>query len=127
MDHGSEPRWKPFRDGTTLGEMGSEAGVILRDEEHVEGARITLERPEPRKPFRQPIVRYAITCGVYDWMVHTRFFAEEADAVEAYEAMKPELAKIAEALPEIEDDDPDVGEKVERASHKFQDFTQRFP
>ena len=127
MDHESEPRWKPFRDATTLGDVGSEAGVILRDEEYVEGARITLERPEPRKPFGQPIVRYAITCGIYSWMVHTRFFAEEADAVEAYEAMKPELAKIAESLPEIEDDDPNVVEKVERASDKFQDFTQRFP
>jgi hypothetical protein len=127
MDHESEPRWKPFRDGTTLGDVGSEAGVILRDEVYVEGARITLERPEPRKPFGQPTVRYAITCGIYGWMVHTRFFAEEADAVEAYEAMKPALAKIAEALPEIEGDEPNVAEKVQRASDKFQDFTQRFP
>ena len=127
MNDESDRGWMPFRGGATLGQMGSEAGVILRDEEHVESARITLERPEPRKPFGQPVVRYAITCGIYGWMVHTRFFAEEDDAIRAYDEMKPELVKIAEALPEIEEDDPNVTEKVERASDTFQDFTARFP
>ena len=66
--------WQPFHAGKTCGEIGTEAGVILRDEEHVEGARITLERVERRRRFRRPVVRYAITCGIYDWMVHTRCF-----------------------------------------------------
>src|SRR5438046_593356 len=96
-----ESRWKPLRAGSTLGESGSEAGSMLRDEEYAESARITLEQPEPRKPFRQPVIRYAITCGLYGWMVHTRFFGTEEDATRAYEAMKLELARISEALPEV--------------------------
>jgi len=45
-----------FEDGATLGQKGSESGVILRDEEHPQEARITLERDTRTAPF-------AITCG----------------------------------------------------------------
>jgi hypothetical protein len=46
MISATETQWQPFRAGTILGETGSDAGVILRDEEHTDGARITLERAE---------------------------------------------------------------------------------
>lgn len=50
------------------GELGSENGVLLADEEYKELSRITLEKcPE----------YYAITCGVYGSMVHTAFCDEE--------------------------------------------------
>ena len=55
--------WLPFENGTTIGATGSEGGVILRDELHPHGARITLE---------QTSTGFAITCGIYGWMVHTR-------------------------------------------------------
>ena len=122
-----ESAWKPFRAGSTIGEIGSEAGVVLRDEEYVGLARITLEQPEPSTPFRQPIIRYAITCGIYGWLVHTRFFSSEEEAVSAYDAMKPELARISEELPEVSADDPNLDEKITAAATQVHGFTDRFP
>jgi hypothetical protein len=57
--------WHSFENGGTLGQAGSEEGTILRDEEHPLGARISLERDCRVAPF-------AITCGIYGWMLHTR-------------------------------------------------------
>ena len=39
--------WIPAENGATLGHTGSEGGVIGMDEEHTDGARITLECPLP--------------------------------------------------------------------------------
>lgn len=109
------PAWLPFENGTTLGATGSEGGVILRDELHPEGSRITLERTGSR---------FAITCGVYGWMVHTRFFADEREAVAAYEEMKPALAAVLARL-------PGQGDDVEAAKPEvagiLDDFVARFP
>ena len=46
------------------GNVGSEGGEILSDEEYKNACRITLEKCEKY---------YAITCGVYGAMVHTAF------------------------------------------------------
>jgi hypothetical protein len=99
--------WIAFENGTTVGATGSEGGTILRDELQPDGARITVERTASG---------FAITCGVYGWMVHTRFFASEREAVVAYEEMKPALAEILARLP-AEDDDveaavPQVAESL---------------
>lgn len=81
--------WVAVEGGATLGHNGSEGGIIWKDEEHTDGARITLERDSLMgAPF-------ALTCGIYGWMVHTRFFADEPTALAQYEAMKPVLAEIA--------------------------------
>lgn len=48
--------WYSFDEGRSIGLRGTEEGVIIRDDEHPEGARITLER-DGRTPF-------AITCGI---------------------------------------------------------------
>ena len=74
-----EISWRPFEEGATLGQPGSEQGIILRDEEHALGARITLER------------------GIYGWMMHTRFFAAEDEANAQYEQMKDALSSLLEA------------------------------
>jgi hypothetical protein len=34
--------WQPFGSGGTIGQEGSEVGTIIRDDEHLDGARITL-------------------------------------------------------------------------------------
>ena len=39
--------WFQFEEGHSIGQTGSEDGVILRDEEHVDGARVTLESVNP--------------------------------------------------------------------------------
>lgn len=83
-------KWHPSESGETLGETGSEKGIVVRDEEHSLGARITLERAAGVAPF-------AITCGIYDWMMHTRYFAAEAEAETQYDLMKTSLAELLEA------------------------------
>ncbi|MGA2832061.1 MAG: hypothetical protein ABSE55_03220 [Terracidiphilus sp.] len=83
----AENSWYPFEDGVTLGQKGSEDGVILRDEEHPLEARITLERDTPSVPF-------AITCGIYGCMLHTRFFSLESEACSQYDLMKDALSAL---------------------------------
>jgi hypothetical protein len=83
--------WRARENGETLGERGSENGLITLDEEHDAGARITIERDGNSAP-------WSITCGIFGWMVHTRFFATEAEAQSECEKMKAEIAAILEAL-----------------------------
>jgi hypothetical protein len=82
--------WCPFDDGATLGLPGSEEGIVVRDEEHSLGARITLERAAQVAPF-------AITCGIYGWMIHTCFFGSEPEAESRYDLMKDSLSALLEA------------------------------
>ena len=82
--------WYSVDDGATLGQSGSEGGVILRDEEHPLGARVTLEQGGTIAPF-------SITCSVYGLLMHTRFFASQAEGEQEYDSMKPALAGVAEA------------------------------
>jgi hypothetical protein len=85
-----ESSWYPFDNGATLGQKGSESGVIVRDEEHPSEARITLERDAPAAPF-------AITCGIYGCMLHTRFFSLESEASLQYDEMKAALSALLAA------------------------------
>jgi len=62
---------------------------MVRDEEYSLGARISLERDCRAAPF-------AITCGIYGWMLHTRFFSSKFEAETQYEAMKSALAMLLE-------------------------------
>jgi len=83
----AENSWHAFDDGTTLGQKGSENGVTMRDEEHPLGARITLERGCHAAPF-------AITCGIYGCMLHTRFFSGESEACSEYDLMRSALSSL---------------------------------
>lgn len=76
---------------------------MVRDEEHSLGARISLERDCGVAPF-------AITCGIYGWMLHTRFLGSEDEAETQYEAMKSALAALLEAADETAE--IDGGRKV---------------
>jgi hypothetical protein len=82
--------WYPFDNSGTLGHAGSEGGLILRDEEHSAGARITLEKGSAIAP-------YAITCGIYGHMVRTRFFSLEDEANPQCDQMKNALSAIFES------------------------------
>ncbi len=110
--------WEPFDAGATIGQEGSECGDIVRDEEHLRGARITLERDTPTAPF-------AITCGVYGWMVHTRSFPTEADAVSQFEAMKGALTEIIAAIPSA--DVPEADVRMGSVSEALSLFIQQYP
>jgi hypothetical protein len=109
--------WVPFDEGASLGEDGSEGGVILRDDEYRGDARITLERTGQ--------AAFAITCGVYGWMVHTRFFSALGDAEREYAAMQPPLAAIADALPFTTD--PELAAKMDTVVAAIGRFVDEFP
>ena len=112
----TDPFWQPFDYGATLGQTGSEAGAILRDDEHALGARITLERGSRAAPF-------AITCGIYGWMLHTRFFASAEEAEAQYEAMKYALA----ALLEEAEENAETGGGHKALMQGVSQFVERFP
>lgn len=109
--------WYPFEAGSTIGKTGSENGIILHDEEYRGGARITLER-DGYTPF-------AITCGIYGWMVHTRFFATEQKADEAFEVMKVELARLVDLIPSRTD--PEVSTRTSEVGEAIRVFIESFP
>ncbi len=109
--------WEPFDEGRTIGETGSESGSIQFDDEHTEGARITLER-DGHTPF-------AITCGIYGWMMHTRFLGNEDDAKEAYENMKQALDGIIRSIPLKSD--PDRDSKMRVTMKMIEKFVEQYP
>lgn len=109
--------WCPVDDGTAKEKRGSENGVIVRDEEHPHGARITLEQSGDTAPF-------SITCGIYGWMVHTRFFANEFEASSAFDEMKSALAAILAIIPAAEDSE--VEQKAQQVSDALFDFVERY-
>ena len=86
----AESSWYPFNNGATLDQAGSEEGVTVHDEEHPLGARITLERAARVAPF-------AITCGIYGCMMHTRFFSSQDEAEAEYGLMKNALSALLES------------------------------
>jgi hypothetical protein len=107
-----------MENGATLGTRGSEHGTIERDEEHTDGARITLERDATNAPF-------AITCGVYGWIFHTRFLSTADEGNWEFDAMKSGLADILALIPL--QDDPDAEAKCNRVCEVIQEFVARFP
>jgi hypothetical protein len=109
--------WSPFAAGNTIGEIGSENGVIMADEEYRVAARIMLER--------DGFTPFSITCGIYGWMAHTRFFATEQEASEAFAAMKGELAGIVDFIPMR--DVPQASERAHEAEEQIHAFVEHFP
>lgn len=110
--------WHIFDSGKSIGLVGSENGVIIRDEEHPDGARITLERDTDIAPF-------AITCGIYGWMFHTRYFGLEPQARAEFDSMSKELSKITAMIPL--ETASDVHDKSRAVSESISDFVRRFP
>jgi len=110
--------WYPFQEGSTTGQSGSENGVIVRDEEHPLGARVTLESDSATAPF-------TITCGIYGWMVHTRFFSAKGEADAEYDSMRDALASILALVPEASD--ADAEEKMNAVHHAIAAFLEKFP
>jgi hypothetical protein len=110
--------WQPYNKGRSLGKRGSEHGWIRLDEEHEEGSRITLEVGCSIGP-------YAITCGIYGWMVHTRHFSSWEVANDEYELMKVSLATILKIIPNTTNLDHD--ERIDKALDAVAEFIENFP
>lgn len=112
-----EENWSEYDDGYSIGTSGAGGGAIVRDEEHNLGARITLEE-------ESSLAEYAVTCGVYGWLFHTRFFGDEDEANEAFDEMKNDLEEILESKP---DDDEASLEEREEFTGKLEMFVEKFP
>jgi hypothetical protein len=117
--------WHAYQLGKTLGTRGSENGLIAQDEEHAAGARITLETgitfggvPNSKA------IPFAITCGLYGWFVHTRYFLTADEAQAAFDRMKEELERIIEIC---EDDTPGREQQKPAVFEAISDFVERFP
>lgn len=103
--------WLAYDDGRTIGRVNSEGGVILNDEEYMNVARITLKRGER-------IV--SVSCNIYGWINHSRFFTGVGEAERDFIVMKRELGKIMEIL---------IGEDANslKGWEAISEFVRRFP
>jgi len=110
--------WEQFEHGTTIGQYGSEHGIIVRDDEYQQHARITLERDGRIAPF-------AITCGIYGWMFHTCFFATKGQADTAYGQVQDALAAIVERITRTDNLNED--EHSEVVTTAITQFVKQFP
>ena len=109
--------WRQFDNGRTIGQTGSEDGVILYDEEHATGARITLERDCSHG------VPFAVTCGIYGWFFHTRLLGSEAEA--EWPAMLDGLTAILNTIPSAVESEAEA--KMMVVSESIKGFVARFP
>ena len=101
-------RWIPFDDGSTIGKAGTE-GIIIQDH-HLPGeARTTLEKRA---------VGYAVTSGIYGWMVTTTFLAEE-EAADLYPKIQAELQRIVDIIPLEEDTTEEKIRHIEKEISRF--------
>ena len=110
--------WTPFDSGSSIGTEGSESGTIVADSEHDLGARITIERDGTIAPF-------AITCGIYGWFVHTRFFLTRDEADSECAAMQSAMDAIIQMIPL--NTDPDCDAKSAAVSQAISDFVDTYP
>ena len=108
--------WYVFKNCESIGQTGSESELILRDEEHGDGARVTLERVSSNL--------FTITCGIYGWMVHTRFFDSEKAGQLGFDETKDELGEIL-TLIALEGEATDQNMRV--AEDAIADFVERCP
>jgi hypothetical protein len=103
--------WFAYNDGRSAGEVGKEGGVILRDDEHKLGARITLKRE----------VKYiSISCRIYKRIDHSRFFSMISDADREYRSMKTALGNMMIVIDAAGGDDIKVWEAIS-------EFVRQFP
>jgi 16S rRNA U1498 N3-methylase RsmE len=118
--------WYPYEEGATIRQIGPEGGFVQRDEEFGDPAepedadvRLTLEQGRAENP------GYFLTANLYGgWLYHVARRASEADALTLFDAVKPELARLAEMLPM--EDDRNVEAKAKLLVDAAAAFEQRF-
>lgn len=103
--------WEIFGRGRTIGALSAEGGLILSDEENHGGARITLKRGEGY---------ISVSLNIYGWIDHTRFFANDSDAMREYRAMKPTAVSVLNIINSEGVSDIKIWEAIS-------EFVRRFP
>jgi len=103
--------WSFFNNGKSIGTTGRDGGVVLFDEEHAKGARITYRR-------RDGMV--SVSIKFHGYMDHTRFFTTEQDAQREYRVMKIAADNILDEINQPEIPKLKVWEIIS-------DFVKRYP
>ncbi|GFP76415.1 hypothetical protein [Clostridium fungisolvens] len=101
--------WNSYEAGVTLSEVGTENGIIIMDEEHTSGARITIEKNCGNIPF-------GITAGIYGLMVHTAYASSIEEANEKYSKMKIDIEK---ALKFYENEEHKLSDWLDEFCNKY--------
>lgn len=83
----ADPVWHLHASGSTIGRPGSEQGIVLLDEEHDRGARITLERGGDTAPF-------SITGAIYGRFTQTAYADNESEGRRKYVELRHLLEQI---------------------------------
>ena len=84
--------WKDIK---VDGDLGSEGGLVINDEEYKDSCRITLEKlPD----------RYAITCGIYGAFCHTAYCRLSDDKYQQYQRMKRDLREFIDRETTVEEE-----------------------
>jgi len=110
--------WSDFENGKTIGTKGSEGGIIIKDIENSNGARVTLEKECGNIPF-------AITLGIYGLMFHTHFESDKNKAAEYVERKKNQINKVFELYYIIEEKrDTHWNDKHNKLMDKLADMTE---
>ena len=90
-------RWTDFDEGKSIGQTGSEGGIIIRDEENTFGARVTLEGKGNIAPF-------SITLGIYGIMLHTGFLSDLEQGQKCFDLYKKKIEIIINHYAVTEDE-----------------------
>jgi len=82
-------KWQPYNHGRSIGVRGSEGGTIVRDEEHPQGARMTIKQGKDY---------VSVSCSISGMVDHTRFFKGMKAAEREYSTMQAELAGVMDSI-----------------------------
>jgi len=77
--------WLPYNNGRSIGIRSVEGGRIVRDEEHLLGARMTI---------KQGYKYVTVSCSIAGKIDHARFFYEITAANREYINMQKELISV---------------------------------
>ena len=104
-------KWQPYNHGRTIGMQSAEGGKVVLDEEHPQGARITL---------KQGPDFVAVSCLILGKIDHTRFFNEMETAKSEYKTMQKELGNVVDRIASAKSADIKMWEAISV-------FVKRFP
>lgn len=102
--------WLAYDGGKSVGKVSVDGAVILRDDEHELGARITLKRSNSF---------VSVACHIYGRTDHTRFFNGVSDAAREYAVMKTALDHVMNII-------ESTGGKDIKAWEAISEFVRRF-
>lgn len=130
-DEEYEGEWYPYENGATMGQVGSENGYVIRDDELGDpddsedaDARLTLEQGRVDRP------GWRFSATLYGWMFQVHEMpaeTPEADALRVFDEMKAALTRLAGLLPYEEDGQRRIEQKAAQLNAGIADFEHQYP